>query len=211
MKFSFVSLLALAGAVAALDESLVIQDDGENTINGYAAQVPVCANTCFFQAAVAVGCDSDDYTCQCAADKKDQLLALTHNCLDKSCNPRQAKDAHKLAGKICHAVKRGLPVVRRAAAPEPAPLPTPPTHLFTERDVQAAAEALLAARGDGCGAPTTVQTVSTAQGSSIPSSVVPATSTTSPSSVATAGAALHKAPAAAVAGAVVAVAGALLM
>ncbi|CAK7226839.1 hypothetical protein SBRCBS47491_006364 [Sporothrix bragantina] len=224
MKLSIASLLALtAGLVVANnDESLVIQADGDNTITGYAAQVPVCANLCFFQASIAVGCETDDYHCQCADDKHDQLLALTHNCLDKSCSPRQAKDAHKLASKICSAVKRGLPVVhRRAPVPEPAPepvafaapAPTPPTHLFTERDVQAAAEALLAARGEGCGTavPTTVQTVQTQQGSSIPSSIIPGTATSSPSTVATAGAALHRAPAAAVAGAVVAVAGALLL
>ncbi|CAK7212412.1 hypothetical protein SCUCBS95973_001454 [Sporothrix curviconia] len=237
MKLSVASLMALTAAAGRLvaasnDESLVIQANDDNTITGYAAQVPVCANLCFFQAAVAVGCETDDYHCQCADDKHDQLVALTHNCLDKSCSPRQAKDAHKLASKICSAVKRGLPVVHRRA-PEPAPqpvpepfpapfpepvafpgpAPTPPTHLFTERDVQAAAEALLAARGEGCGTavPTTVQTVQTQQGSSIPSSIVPATAASSPSSVATAGAALHRVPAAAVAGAVAAVAGALLL
>ncbi|CAK7241246.1 MAG: hypothetical protein STHCBS139747_002706 [Sporothrix thermara] len=230
MKLSVASLVALTAGLAAAgnDESLVIQPIGDNTISTYAAQVPVCANFCFFQAAVAVGCETDDYHCQCADDKHDQLIALTHNCLSKSCSPRQSKDAHKLASKICSAVKRGLPVVhRRAPEPEPVPLPLaapdapPPAgglHLFTERDVQAAAEALLAARGESCGTaapapePAPVQTV-LPQGSLIPSSIVaPTGGTSSPAAVATAGATLlHGAPAAAMAGAVAAVAGALLL
>lgn len=226
MKYAFAALFAaLAGTAAALDESLVIQDDGGNTINGYASQVPVCANLCFFQASVAVGCDTDDYHCQCSAAKQDQLLALTRNCLDKSCSPAQTKDAYSLTNKICSAVKRGLPVLKRApvpapapapfpfAAPEPAPAPAPapfPEPVIPDEVVAA----YLARRGaeTGCGAPpaTTVQTAVT-QASSIPSSIIPApTGTTSPSSVATAGASLHRAPAAAVAGAAVAVAVLLL-
>ncbi|KAL1890043.1 hypothetical protein Sste5346_008478 [Sporothrix stenoceras] len=221
MKYTLAFLAALAGTAIANDESLVIQDDGSNTINGYAAQVPICANLCIFQAAVAVGCDTDDYHCQCSPSKQDQLLALTHNCLDKSCNPAQAKDAFALTNKICNAVKRGLPVLKRS--PEPAPVPEPVPAPFPEPAPEAFPEpvipdevvaAYLARRGaeTGCGAPspTTVQTVT--QASSIPSaSLIPSpTATTSPSSVATAGASLHRAPAVAVAGAAVAVAALLL-
>lgn len=226
MKYTLAFLAALAGTAIAHDESLIIQDNNSgNTINGYAAQVPVCANLCLFNAAVAVGCDTDDYHCQCAAGKHDQLIALTHNCMDKSCSPIQAKDAYRLTNKICKAVKRGLPVLKRTPAPapepapapfpEPVPAPFPAPEAFPEPVIpDAVVAAYLARRGaeTGCGAPppTTVQTVT--QASSIPSaSLIPSpTATTSPSSVATAGAALHRAPAAAVAGAAVAMAALLL-
>lgn len=215
MKYAAALLAALAGTAVAIDESLVIQDDGGNLINGYASQVPVCANLCIFQAAVAVGCDTDDYHCQCSAAKKDQLLALTHNCLGKSCSSAQAKDAYALTSKICDAVKRGFPVLKRNPvpapapepfpapapapfpAPEPAPFPAPEAFPAPEPEIpDHVVAAYLARRGaeTGCGAPPAT-TVQTAQASSIPSaSLIPSpTATTSPTSVSTAGAnSLHK-------------------
>ena len=194
MRFT---LLALAGVAAAFD-SLLVQNyyNDDNRILKYATEIPVCANLCIFQAAVAVGCETSDYHCQCSS-KRLQLFTLTQTCLTKSCNKNQIYRAHALTDSICDAVADG---VRNPDIRPPPPPPTPVEDVvFPDAPAPAPAvtEAPLMRRGLPVEAEVEKRTGSFAASfaaSSIPSSVVPGTATAPPTTVATAGAALHKAP-----------------
>ncbi len=207
--------LVVPRPVAAVPDSLLVQarpGDEDNYIVSLAQQVPICANLCIFQAAVAVGCDTDDHTCQCKPSRRGQLRALTENCLTKSCNPGQAAAAHDLTNQICIAVKRGLPVVRRRdlpaegleireALPEPAPAPTPKPMPFIA-PVAGAPYHRIEAR----------DTVSGSFASSPTASSIAGTATAPPPSETTSGAKLlHKANRGAALAGAIAVAGALLL
>ncbi|EPE02700.1 cfem domain-containing protein [Ophiostoma piceae UAMH 11346] len=190
------TLLAMAGIAAAYD-SLLVQNyyNDDNRILKHATEIPVCANICIFQAAIAVGCQTSDYHCQCSS-KRLQLYTLTETCLAKSCNKDQIYRAHALTDNICQAVADGVrnPDIR-PAPPKPAEPEFPPTPVeevvFPDAPAPAFTEAPLMRRG----LPVEMEKrTASFVASSIPSSVVPGTATSPPTTVATAGAALHKAP-----------------
>ncbi|KAM0334556.1 hypothetical protein ACHAQA_001586 [Verticillium albo-atrum] len=63
--------------------------------------VPACAQPCFLQAAPNVGCDADDYACQCEAEAQASLTQLLVPCVATACPAASLQAVITGASSVC--------------------------------------------------------------------------------------------------------------
>jgi len=109
MKYSAVAVAALVAVASAQDISTI----------------PSCAMPCIEEAAVAIGCASDDYTCIC--ENKAELVSAATICVVNACTaPVAIGEVVPATNKFCDLVLANPPKPSEPAPSVPAPsVPAP--------------------------------------------------------------------------------------
>jgi len=117
--------------IAALGLALVSSVAAQTQCASVAANIPACGQSCIVSAGSAIGCGTNDYSCQCASSSA--LQASAQDCVISGCGVASALDVVTSAGAVCACVATATPAGGSAGPPAStaAPASSVPTTLIT--------------------------------------------------------------------------------